>query len=88
MIPENTTAEYVVLRHLTMPDKGKCFFTTNGELGRSCHGYNGELWYEVVAYANTVPEAQTLCDQHYGGIPSMKEFEDHAREEIEKRYKL
>ncbi len=88
MIPINTTSEYVVLRHLTMPDKGKCFFTTNSEMGRDCHGHTGELWYEIVAYADSVKEAQTLCSFHYGGLPSMKEFEDHAREEINKRYEL
>ena len=88
MIEENTTSEYVVLRHLNMPDKNKCFFTTNGELGRSCRGYTGELWYEVVGYADSVREAQTLCGQHYGGLPSMQEFEDHARKQIEKRYEF
>ncbi len=87
MIPINTTAEYVVLRHLCMPDKGKCFFTTNSEMGRGCHGNTGELWYEIVAYADSVREAQTACSQNYGGLPSRKEFEDHAKEVIKNRYK-
>ena len=86
---ENKDAKYVVLRHLKMPDKGKCFFTTNDpnepeeEKGLS---YKGELWYEVIGYANTSEEAQSMCFHNYGGLPSMEEFENHAREEIEKRY--
>jgi len=86
MIPINTTAEFVVLRHLCMPNKGLCFFTSNSEMGRDCHGITGELWYEIVGYADTVREAQTLCGQNYGGLPSTKEFEDHAKEEIKKRH--
>jgi hypothetical protein len=86
---ENKDSEYVVLRHLTMPHKGLCFFTTNNpdepeeEKGLSA---KGERWYEVVGYANSPSEAQHLCSMSYGGLPSMKEFEEHAKEEIEKRY--
>ena len=86
---ENKDKQYVVLRHLTMPHKNLCFFTTNDpnepeeEKGLSA---KGERWYEVVDYADTVEEAQSLCSYHYGGLPSMQEFEDHAKEEIRKRY--
>jgi hypothetical protein len=80
--------KYVILRHLTMPDKGKCFFTTNDpnepeeEKGLS---FEGERWYEVVGYSNTIPGAQKMCDENYGGLPRQEEFDEWARKEIEKR---
>lgn len=77
----NTTKEYVVLRHLTMPYKGLCFFTRNSEIGRDCKGFNGETWYEIVGYANSIQEAQTLVVKNYGGSPTAKEFEEHVRKE-------
>ena len=86
---EGKDSQYVVLRHLTMPHKGLCFFTTNDpeepeeEKGLSLEG---ERWYEVVGYADTVEQAQGLCSSNYGGLPSMKEFEDYAKDELRKRY--
>ena len=63
-IPINTEAEFVIKRNITMPDRGICYFTTNSEIGRDCHSYKGELWYENVGYANTVEEAQDLVAKH------------------------
>jgi len=86
---ENKDKQYVVLRHLTMPHKGLCFFTTNDpnepeeKKGLS---HKGERWYEVVGYADEVEEAQSMCARNYGGLPTWKEFENHAKEEIENRY--
>jgi hypothetical protein len=91
IIMENKDKQYVVLRHLTMPDKGKCFFTTNNpdepeeEKGLSA---KGERWYEVIGYADTVQEAQDMCATNYGGLPSMKEFDDYAKEQVRKKYKI
>ena len=81
--------QYVVLRHLLMPHKNLCFFTTNNpdepeeEKGLSLEG---ERWYEVVGYADTVEEAQGKCNSNYGGLPSWEEFETHAKEKIRERY--
>jgi len=81
------TKKYVVLRHLTMPDKGRCFFTSNGKKGTECeYGYTGERWYEAVGYADTVEEAQHLCHINYGGLPSWEEFEKYAKETFKKRF--
>jgi hypothetical protein len=88
---EDKDKQYVVLRHLTMPDKGLCFFTTNNpnepeeEKGLSA---KGERWYEVVGYADEVEEAQSMCVRNYGGLPSMKEFEDHAKKTLSERYSI
>jgi len=79
--------KYVVLRHLTMPDKGRCFFTTNTPDTRTGRGRNGELWYEAVGFADTVEEAQGLCSSMYGGLPSQREFDEWAKAEVESRYK-
>lgn len=86
---EDKNKEYLVLRHLLMPDKGKCFFTTNNpdepeeEKGLSA---KGERWYEVVGYADTVNEAQSMCRNNYGGIPTQQEFDDWAKEKVRKRW--
>jgi hypothetical protein len=83
--------KYVILRHLTMPDKGRCFFTTNDpnepedEKGLS---HKGERWYEVVGYADTTEEAQSMCSSNYGGLPSMKEFDDWAKAEVARKYNI
>jgi len=81
--------KFVILRHLMMPDKGKCFFTTNDPKKpeeKKGLSLEGERWYEVVGYADTVEDAQSMCASNYGGIPSWKEFEDWAHEKISKIY--
>lgn len=86
---EGKDKKYVVLRHLMMPHKGICFFSMNDpneseeEKGLSA---KGERWYEVVGYADEVEEAQIMCDRNYGGLPSMKEFKDYAKQEMKERY--
>ncbi len=56
-------SKFVVVQHLTMPDRGICFFTTNSERGRDCYGNTGELWDKNVAFADNVQEAQVLIDK-------------------------
>ena len=81
----STKNEYIILRHLTMPDKGKCFFTSYRSENTDhdyTHGNTGELWYEIIGYAITVLEAQELCDSNYGGLPTMQEFDEWANLEV------
>ena len=74
--------KYVVLRHLTMPDKGKCFFSMNTGTNHT-HSNKGELWYEIIGYTDEVEDAQRMIYNNYGGLPTMKEFEDYWKKEIE-----
>lgn len=76
----NKTAKFVVLRHLTMPHKGMCFFTANTATGRDCYSIGGDLWYEIVDFADTVEEAQRSTAKHYGGCPSQKEFIEYTKQ--------
>ena len=57
-------SKFVVVQHLTMPDRGICFFTRNSKLGRDGYGNTGELWYKNVAFASTVPIAQAMVREH------------------------
>jgi len=68
--------KFVVLQHRTMPDKGICFFTTNSNDPKVEYSITGEHWYKVVAYADTVEEAQALIRQH-STYPTMREIEEH-----------
>jgi hypothetical protein len=84
----NSNKLFVIYRHLTMPDKGKCFFSTNNpKVPEERKGLSmaGERWYEVVGYADTVEEAQDICADNYGGLPTMAEFDTWAREQSEAR---
>ena len=78
--------EYVILRHLRMPNKGMCFFTTNSE-DDPTHGNTGELWYEIIGYADEVKEAQDICKDNYGGLPDREEFDNYVKEKIKERNK-
>ena len=49
--------KYVVLEHLTLPDRGFKFWTTNTE--NNTHGQNGELWYKEVLFTDSETEAIT-----------------------------
>lgn len=71
--------KYVILRHLTLPDKGFCFFTTNTGDKDIEYGSNGEQWYEIVGYADTVEEAQILCATKRGIRATFNELLDYYR---------
>ena len=61
-----------------MPDKGICFFTSNTEQGRDCYNINGDLWYENVAFADTIEGAQDLAARH-STYPTMYEIEEYYK---------
>jgi hypothetical protein len=69
---------FVILQHRMMPDKGICFFTTNSNDPDVEFGINGEHWYKVVGYADTVEEAQTLIAKNTV-YPTMREIESYYR---------
>jgi len=77
-------SEYVILRHLLMPDKGKCFFSTNGSEDPRL-SYKGDVWYEIIGYTDSVSDAQTMCYDNYGGCPTTREFEEYFKELYKKR---
>jgi len=88
----DNTKQYVVLRHLTLPDRGLCFFTMNchregstSECENNTHGYTGELWYEEVGFADTIEEAQKLCSEKQLPTASFQELYDYHREQSRKR---
>ena len=76
---EERTEEYVVLQHRTMPDKGICFFTTNTNDPKVEYGYNGSHWYNIVGYADTVEQAQSMCRRH-SVYPTTQEIEEHVKQ--------
>lgn len=65
MSTTNNTSKYVVLEHLTLPDKGLRFWTSNTE--NNTHGYNGELWYKEVAFTDDTDEAIRISCK---GVPT------------------
>lgn len=72
--------KYVVLEHLTLPDRGFRFFTANTE--DNTHGRNGELWYKEVLFTDSTKEAQEAC-RSLGEVPSMHELEEYYRNLLE-----
>lgn len=93
----DNTKHFVVLEHLMLPDRGFRFITTNCNWsGRTdpspndnnTHGYNGELWYKEVAFADTIEEAQSMLSPNSQAIPTSRELEEYYRmEESEKEFR-
>lgn len=88
----DNTKEYVVLRHLLLPDRGLCFFSTNcfwegSTSGRenNTHGHTGEQWYDEAGFADTIEEAQHLCGSEAKETASFQELYDYHVEESRKR---
>lgn len=80
--------QYVVLRHLELPDRGLCFFSTNcywkGFIPgneNNTQGYNEEEWYEEVGFADTMEEAQKLCSDKRLPTASFQELSDYYAEQ-------
>ena len=63
--------KYVVLEHLTMPDRGFRFWSMNTE--NNTHGHNGELWYKEVLFTDSTDEAIRESRKH-GDIPTQSEL--------------
>lgn len=76
MTEQDKNKKFVIQRHLCMPHKGICFFTTNSERGRDCYSAKGELWYENVAYADTLEEVQSLI-RELSVYPTFEEIYDY-----------
>lgn len=76
MTEADKNKQFVIQQHLTMPDKGICFFTMNTQEGRDCYSTKRELWYKNVAYADTIEEAQALVAKHTE-YPSTTEMYNH-----------
>ena len=78
-----STKAYVVLEHLTLPDRGLRFFTSTSE--NNTHGYNGELWYKEILFTDSVEEAQAECKK-INELPSMSELSDYWEQEWKRRW--
>lgn len=51
--------KFVLLQGITEKNLGQRFFSSNSlELGDPTESANGEIWYKVLGYADTVAEAQ------------------------------
>lgn len=85
------TKQYVVLRHLNLPDRGLCFFSTNcnweestSDHENNTHGNTGEQWYEEVGFSDTIEEAQNLCGTEAKETASFQELFDYHLDESAK----
>ena len=75
--------KYVVLEHLTLPDRGFRFFSINTI--NNVDGHNGELWYKEVGFVDTVEEAQKIMREVDPKlVATMRELEEYWRKEIVK----
>jgi hypothetical protein len=66
--------KYVVLEHLTLPDRGWRFWTTNSD--DNTHGHTGELWYKEILFTDSEEEAIDMAKKHGDNIPSSGEIYD------------
>ena len=68
--------KYVVLEHLTLPDRGFKFWTTNTE--NNTHGQNGELWYKEVLFTDSeteaITESQNTNMSAVAGVQELNEY--------------
>lgn len=76
--------KYVVLEHLTLPDKGLRFWTTNTE--NNTHGMNGELWYKEILFTDSEEEA-IECAKKFSNLASLDELDEYYRKSAEERIK-
>jgi len=76
--------KYVVLEHLTLPDRGFRFWSTNSE--NNTHGSTGELWYKEILFTDSKQEAiNACCEVNEEAIPKFSELvEYHMNKEREK----
>ena len=74
--------KYVVLEHLTLPDRGLRFWSHNTE--NNTHGYNGELWYKEVLFTDSEDEAIAVS-RISNNLPTYNELSEYWRIEIAKQ---
>lgn len=76
--------KYVVLEHLTLPDRGFRFWTSNSE--NNTHGSNGELWYEEVLFTDSKEEAISVSRNiNVDALPKYWELLKYHKEKNEKK---
>lgn len=74
--------QYVVLEHLTLPDRGFRFWTTNTD--DNTHGYNGELWYKEVIFTDSKGEAIEHATKTEDNVASTRELKQYYQEKFKK----
>jgi hypothetical protein len=66
--------KYVVLEHLTLPDRGFRFWGHNTE--DNTHSAWGDLWYKEVFFTDSEEEAIAEC-RKLGDVACMRELEEY-----------
>jgi hypothetical protein len=69
--------KYVVLEHLTLPDRGWRFWSTNS--CNNCHSMNGELWYKEILFTDSEEEAIKAAREHGDNIAYTYELEEYYK---------
>ena len=72
--------KYVVLEHLTLPDRGLRFWSHNTE--DNTHSAWGDLWYKEILFTNSQEEAQTECRKLGDNIASMHELKEYYNNQL------
>lgn len=79
-----TKKKYVVLEHLLLPNRGFRFWTMNTDNNTKL--LDGTIAYKEILFTNDDKEAIKVSqDFDKNLLPSMKELEDHYKQEIERR---
>jgi hypothetical protein len=79
--------KYVVLEHLTLPDRGKRFWTSASE--NNTHGHTGELWYKEILFTNDEEEAIRVSQEYNeAAYPTDAEMEEHIAEKVSSRVRV
>lgn len=75
--------KFVVLEHLTLPDRGFRFFSTNTDNNTKL--IDGTVVYKEVGFADEVEEAQHIIGQYdITKTATMRELEEYYRDKINK----
>jgi len=73
--------QFVVLEHLTLPNRGIRFWGGNTE--NNTHSIWGDLWYKEILFTDNEEEAIN-ASRKLGNIPSMHELEEYYNNKLEK----
>lgn len=81
---------YVVLEHLTMPDRGRRFWSMNGpSSSHNVRSSDGEVWYKEVHFTDDENEAIEYAMQtNFDAVPSTEEFEEHVAEKFNSKIRV
>jgi hypothetical protein len=71
--------KYVVLEHLTLPDRGLRFWSTNSD--NNTHSIWGDLWYKEILLTDSEEEA-IAASQKMGELPTMHELEEYYNNKL------